>query len=231
MLNSKLKTQNLKDYHCHILPAIDDGAADPAEALAMARILAAAGFREVHCTPHLIKGAYETSPASVREAVANLQQALDDAGIPLRLKPGMEYSLDEFLLNYLADPLPLGDSSMVLVEAPFQAAPPYLAEIMYQVIRRGFTPLIAHPERCEVFHDNSKLKTQNSELRGAKLLDTLRDMGCLFQGNVGSFAGFYGERVRLRAEQFRAAGLYTHYGSDLHSARHKDILLMAGKIF
>ncbi len=228
MLNSKLKTQNLKDYHCHILPAIDDGAADPAEALAMARILAAAGFREVHCTPHLIKGAYETSPASVREAVANLQQALDDAGIPLRLKPGMEYSLDEFLLNYLADPLPLGDSSMVLVEAPFQAAPPYLAEIMYQVIRRGFTPLIAHPERCEVFHDNAKLKTQNSELRGAKLLDTLRDMGCLFQGNIGSFAGFYGERVRRHAQRFLEMGLYTHLGSDAHDSRHLERNLTAG---
>jgi len=228
-------TQNFVDWHCHLLPGLDDGATDLEESLEMARILAAAGFREVHCTPHLIKGAYEASADMVRARVADLQRALDEADIPLRLRSGMEYHLDEFLLDCLADPLPLGDSSIVLVEAPFQAAPPYLAEIMYQVIRRGFTPLIAHPERCEVFHDNSKLKTlqarslgQNSELRGAKLLDTLRDMGCRFQGNIGSFAGFYGERVRRHAQRFLEMGLYTHLGSDAHDSRHLERNLTAG---
>jgi protein-tyrosine phosphatase len=87
---------------------------------------------------------------------------------------------------------------------------------------------------------NSKLKThacapkhcsaqeQNSKPEEASLLAYLRDLGCKFQGNLGSFTGFYGERVRRQAEQLRAAGLYTHYGTDLHSTKQKGILPTAG---
>jgi protein-tyrosine phosphatase len=238
-------SRDFVDWHCHLLPGLDDGAADLEESVEMARILAAAGFREVHCTPHCIKGAYENAPGPVREEVAGLQRVLDEAGIPLRLQPGMEYPLDEFLPDVLADPLPLGDSSLILIEAPFQTIPPHLADIISQVIRRGLTPLIAHPERCELFDDpdegnkrtrwipfRSRVTDTQTEppLRGTKLLERLRDMGCLFQGNIGSFAGFYGERGRRKAEQFRAMGLYSRYGSDLHSARHRGILLMADDI-
>jgi protein-tyrosine phosphatase len=51
------------------------------------------------------------------------------------------------------------------------------------------------------------------------LLGRLRAMGCMFQGNLGSFAGLYGEEVRNVAGAHLAAGLYTHFGSDAHGLR------------
>ncbi|MRR34481.1 hypothetical protein EG829_07235, partial [bacterium] len=89
--NSTLNTQNYIDCHSHLLPGIDDGAADLGEALAIARVLAEAGFGEVHCTPHSIPGAYEAAPDRIRRAVAELSRELDRAGIPLRLVAGAEY--------------------------------------------------------------------------------------------------------------------------------------------
>ena len=244
--NSKLKTQNsTTDYHCHILPGVDDGAADLAESLAMARKLSAAGFTTICCTPHLIRGAYERSAADIRDRVEQLQDKLTADALPVLLLAGAEYYLDECLLALLDDPLPLGDSGMVLVEIPAHTPGALAEETCQRMVASGYTPLIAHPERCSLLNlepvqtgnnnfwsslisthftaQNSKLKTQNS-----KLLCGLSEMGCKFQGNIGSFAGIYGDTVRRRAEAFLQAGLYSHFGSDAHHADHLEDFLQKG---
>ena len=233
------------DFHCHILPALDDGAADLGEALAIARVLAEAGFSEVHCTPHSIPGSYEAAPVRIRGAVAELSRELDRAGIPLRLVAGSEYYCDEFLPARLDDPLPLGSTDLVLMEAPLQATPELLSHTAYQVVRRGFTPLIAHPERCAVLSPAKHKETVPRTMLGSMLkfaqatlaprpsrptphtsgvekttlVDLLRSMGCRFQGNIGSFAGVYGERVKKRAIRNLRNGLYDCLGSDAHASR------------
>lgn len=39
------------DYHCHILPGVDDGFQDPEKSLEQLRIYEASGIREVWFTP------------------------------------------------------------------------------------------------------------------------------------------------------------------------------------
>lgn len=220
------------DYHCHILPGIDDGPATADESLALAGALAEAGFTTVCCTPHHIKGLYDTTPDEVRAGTRQLQEALVQTGIPLTLVPGLEYYADEFLPDLLAAPLLLpGD--LLLVELPPRAERHLVAETLYGVVRRGITPLVAHPERCPLLADDGTAPQRRgifslfrSEPATAQrsLLQTLAGMGCAFQGNLGSFAGLYGDRVRQQARKFQAAGLYRCYGSDLHAIRHKWIL-------
>ena len=191
------------DYHCHILPALDDGAADLAESLAMARLLAAAGYREICCTPHCMRGSYDYAPGRVREAVAALQGELERAGIPVRLRPGMEYYLDEYFVE-LAELQPLGDSRLALVEAPQQANPLAVRSGLEKVLSLGLTPLVAHPERSQIFFSSPELLAARHEV--------------LFQGNLGSFTGFYGPNVQRRAYELLRAGRYAVFGSDGHDA-------------
>jgi protein-tyrosine phosphatase len=249
--NSKLKIHNLTtDYHCHLLPGLDDGAATMDEAVEMAMALRQAGFSTVYCTPHMVKGTFEVDNATVRATLADLQTELNRKKIDLQLFPGREYYLDEFFADHLRDPLLLGETRLILVEISGNLQTAFIKDTFFHLRTAGYTPLIAHPERCRLLElpeppqkglsallntinsklntYNSKLKTKNSELEGSSLLTYLREIGCQFQGNLGSFAGFYGERVRLKAEQFREAGLYTHYGSDLHSIRQQDILSIIG---
>jgi protein-tyrosine phosphatase len=197
------------DYHCHILPGIDDGAKDLAESLAIARLLADAGFRVVCCTPHCIRGSYDTTPQQVREAVAALQASLDREKIDLWLRPGMEYYLDEFFLR-LDTIQSLGEGRLVLVEAPGQANPEVVRAGLEKLLAHNLTPLIAHPERTPLFNgaDATKRKTQNFELPA----------GCKFQGNIGSFAGFYGLKVQRCAYDKLRDGTYAALGSDAHDA-------------
>ena len=138
------------DYHCHLLPGLDDGPASIDESVDMARALATFGFLEVCCTPHCIKGQYEFSPVEVRDAVRRLQARFDLEGIALRLHAGMEYYLDECFAQFAANLLPLGESRVVLCEAPPLAPPGLVADMAGLIVVQGYIPLIAHPERSDV---------------------------------------------------------------------------------
>ena len=215
------------------------------EAVEMATALRQAGFSTVYCTPHMVKGTFEVDNVTVRATMGALQTELFRKKIDLQLYPGREYYLDEFFTDHLKDPLLLGETRLILVEIPEILQADFIKSSFFRLKSSGFTPLIAHPERCRLLElpqppkkglsalldtINSKLKTNNTEPEKASLLTYLMEIGCTFQGNLGSFAGFYGERVRRKAEQFRAAGLYTHYGSDLHSIRQKDFLSITGTL-
>ncbi|MBP5484183.1 MAG: hypothetical protein J6X99_08000 [Bacteroidales bacterium] len=51
---------------------------------------------------------------------------------------------------------------------------------------------------------------------------SLKEAGALFQRNVGSLEGLYGEAVSVRCEALLAEGLYDTLGTDLHNERYAD---------
>ena len=220
------------DYHCHILPGLDDGPKEPTTSLEMARLLAEAGYREVYCTPHLIKGMYDASTDDVLHERDRLQHELESEGINMKLLAGREYYLDEFLLSYLRQPLLLEGTTCVMIEIPSHAAVDLVKETLFAVARRGYTPFIAHPERCWLLempehelHSTRKWKrwfsrgtAESSENeQGNELLRYLKQLGCQFQANLGSFHGQYGGRVKANTRYFDKTGIYTHAGTDAHS--------------
>ena len=140
------------DYHCHILPGLDDGATTIDESIAMAKGLVEVGYATVCCTPHCMKGYYEFPPEQVREATLILQADLDNAGIDVTLWTGMEYTLDECFFDFVDNLLPLGDSRLLLCEAPQIPNPAVIVDGLNAIVEKGFIPLIAHPERSEFFY-------------------------------------------------------------------------------
>ena len=77
------------DLHCHILPGIDDAAANLGVSLGMAEASAADGVSVVVCTPHIF-GLYHNAGPQIASAVQHLQDALGQEGIPLRLVAGAD---------------------------------------------------------------------------------------------------------------------------------------------
>jgi protein-tyrosine phosphatase len=88
----------------------------------------------------------------VRDAVRSLQQQLDAAGIPLKLQAGMEYCLDGSFEHFVANLLPLGETRLVLCEAPPQLRPEVLVAMLELIVVQGFQPLVAHPERSDAVY-------------------------------------------------------------------------------
>lgn len=224
------------DYHCHLLPGLDDGARNEDDALIMAQLLAKAGFREICCTPHHLRGVWNNTPDKVRAATAQFQDRLDEEGIPLRLHPGMEYYLDEFLADTLTSPLPL-PGGMVLVEMPTNSDPDMVRHTCFRLVSAGHRLLIAHPERSLSYDDlRHKGRSQRSFLNFFHkplplpinpLLAYLMEIGCIFQGNLGSKLGIYGPQVKENVEKMLADRLFAHWGSDGHNPRQLEQILKA----
>jgi protein-tyrosine phosphatase len=146
------------DIHSHILPAVDDGAKDLETALEMARIAVANGHTHLFATPHHV---YFTplTRSEVAARVSALQDALDEANIPLKVVPGYEVRLYVDTLSDWANELagPLGRSRYVLAEPDFYTFDELTVAILHEFLDRGFIPILAHPERIVPIQENPSL--------------------------------------------------------------------------
>jgi len=229
------------DFHCHILAGIDDGPENSAGSVAIAGILSRTGFTGVHCTPHMIRGIYDNDPRDVRQRVSRLEEILRSESIPLKLTPAAEYYFDEYLAEILADPLPVANRH-ILVEAPPYTTFDVVAALAQSVLARGLTPLIAHPERSRILsgqsaNDAGMLSSLSLFFGQAgaatkrdipPFIESLRKKGCRFQGNLGSLAGIYGDKVRSRALTLTEHGVYSCFGSDAHRPEGLEDILQKG---
>lgn len=193
------------DLHSHIVPAVDDGAADLEVSLQMACMCVEEGIQTVVATPH-VNFDYQNNPLVIGTAVGALNLALARTKIPLAVLHGAELALtrasglDDNTLRGLC----LGGSECLLVESPYVGGVPFLEDVIFDLQLRGFRPLLAHPERSPVF--------QSEPERLARLVQ--RDV--MVSVTAGSMIGRFGTRVkRLTIELFRE-GLVHDVSSDAH---------------
>jgi protein-tyrosine phosphatase len=227
------KSKGFTDYHCHILPGLDDGPSTIKESMKMARLLAAAGYTTVYCTPHMLKHVYDADNDTVRNTVALLQQEIDKEKLPIKLFAGREYYLDEFFSDYLQNPMPLGDTRFLLIEIPPYIFPEMVRDTFIDIMESSYIPMIAHPERCQIFSVPEKrvkkltisnrypfitIRRGETERPASDLIQWLTRTKCAFQANLGSFSGSYGKSVQSKAREFSKANIYNYFGTDAHSA-------------
>lgn len=192
------------DLHCHLLPGVDDGARSLDDALEMARALVDLGFDTVAVSPHARAGM--ASVEVCRERLAELTEALAAARIPLTLRLGAENALvEDGFLDGLGTPSarPVHRGPYVLVELPYQAPVVALPALVFQMRRRGVTPLFAHPERCLEFQRPGRA-------------DEVVALGARLQLDVGALTRRYGPVPQRTARTLLADGLYAVAATDLH---------------
>ena len=100
----------------------------------------------------------------------------------------------------------------VLVEMSYVSPSIQLYDILFELQTAGYQPIVAHPERYNFYHhsldDYKKLK----------------NIGCLFQLNMLSATGYYGEHVAKISNSLVKEGLIDFIGSDVHHTRHLEAL-------
>lgn len=209
------------DLHAHLLPGIDDGAADLDNALEMARFAVACGTTHMVCTPHLHLGRYENSAASIATAVQDFAAALADAGIALQISAAAEVRFDSDLMPLaLAGQLPCvghwQGRQLLLLEFPHSHIPVGAIELVRWFMQHGIVPLIAHPER------NKGLMNR------PELLRPFLQLGCPLQVTAGSLAGRFGERAQELAHRLVVEGQVTVLASDAHNMSVRPPNLLPG---
>jgi protein-tyrosine phosphatase len=199
------------DLHCHLLPGIDDGASDLDDSIAMARAAVDGGVGEIAATPH-VSGTYQNDPATLAERCAQVQEALDGAGVPLRVHTGAEISHTMFhdLSDDALRACALGGGRYLLLEAPYTGPAPFIDRMIYELQLKGFQILLAHPERIGAFQ------------RDIGLLEKLVDQGALCSVTAGSVSGQFGGPVKRFTQDLFARGLVHNLASDAHDAVHRS---------
>src|SRR5262245_57660181 len=209
------------DLHCHILPGIDDGAADLSVSLAMAKTFVADGVSVVACTPHILPGLYHNSGPQIRQAVAQLQRILDQEGIPLRLVTGADnHIVPSFVAELRAGHLlSLADSRYVLVEPPHHVAPPRLEDLLFELLLAGYVPVLTHPERLTWINSHYEV------------IQHLAKAGVWMQLTAGSLTGAFGRNARYWSERMLDEGLAHILATDAHDMNRRPPNLSEGREF
>ena len=208
------------DLHNHILPGIDDGAADLSVALEMARMHVAQGVEIVACTPHILPGVYHNEGAAIRRAVDGLQQVLDEAGIPLILIPGADnHVIPDFVGElHRGRLLTLGDTRYVLVEPPHNVAPARLDELVFTILLANYVPILTHPERLKWVEEKYDL------------IERMAARGVWMQITSGSLSGRFGRRPKYWAERMIGEGRVHILASDAHDTVKRPPDLAEGRL-
>lgn len=199
------------DLHSHILPGIDDGPADMAGAVELARAAVADGTEILAATPHV----REDHPAvRLQELVgrcARVNETLAENEVQLEVVVGAEVDVvwtrtatDEELR--LATYGQAGTD--MLLETPYGPLPPGFEEWVFSRLSlEGIRVTLAHPERNMSF--------QQSPERLAEMVSR----GVLVQVTAGSLAGRRRSESRRLARWLVREGLAHVIASDSHRAR------------
>lgn len=198
------------DIHCHILPSVDDGAADIGAALMMARMACDSGVKTVVATPHCnLPDEAEKNYVSegLKKRFIDLREELRRADIPLTLLPGAEVMCTDELPELLRSRrvLTLAGTRYLLVEFIFDESLQYIENMLEEVTAAGLTPVVAHPERYDAVQ------------RSPGVIADWFANGYVIQLNKGSVLGRLGRRAERAAGWILSRGLAHVVASDAHS--------------
>lgn len=212
----------LIDIHCHLLPAIDDGAADRTESLAMARLATSDGIQAIVVTPHQLGPFAHTRGETIRAQAEAFARALNEERVALRILPGAELRIEPgFAASELVarlkggELLTLADQRRhVLVDLPEQAYVG-LDDLLAELTAAGMVAILAHPER------NREI------LARPERLHPLVAAGCLLQVTAGSLLGEFGADVQQLADRLIRQGIVQLVASDAHHIHFRRPVLAA----
>ena len=190
------------DNHSHILWGLDDGVKTQEETLSILSFYENLGLKTLWLTPHTM----EDVPNTTEGLKSRFSELKDIYHGPIELRLASEYMIDNLFEQRLEErDLLTHGRDTVLVETSTWAPPMDLWEILERMMRYGYRPMVAHPERY-------RYMTMKDYQR-------LKEMGTVMQLNLPSIIGSYGEEVRYKAQMLLDKGFYNMAGSDCHRSR------------
>jgi tyrosine-protein phosphatase YwqE len=200
--------------HSHLLPGIDDGSPDLETSLLLVKGLQSLGFSKLITTPHIMGGMYENYPQIIEEKCTELNAFLKADGVDVPLVAAAEYFLDDQMESRMQSKQKLltWGENRILCEFSMLNPVAGIKEMLFELVMQGLQPVIAHPERYMYLERNKEF------------YEELKDMGCLFQLNLLALGPHYGKTVTSLALYLSKKGYYDYVGTDLHHARHLELL-------
>ncbi len=199
MLDSGL-LQGFTDHHSHLLPGVDDGFETAESSLEALDFMQQAGVAEIWLTPHIMEDVPNRT-ADLKQRFGEFEAAYTGGIVLNQAAENMMDSL--FNQRWEARDILLLNGNHPLIETSYFRPPMEMQGLIGEMLNSGFRPILAHPERYKYMEQSD--------------YDELKELGIIFQLNLGSIAGSYSPATKEKAEWLLQKGYYNLMGSDIHN--------------
>ncbi|MBQ7582520.1 MAG: hypothetical protein IJU25_06835 [Lachnospiraceae bacterium] len=193
------------DIHCHLLYGVDDGAATLEISREMLAKASEQGITDIILTPHYRQGMFPYHTDDIRSSFSVIREEAKQWNIRVYL--GCEYHVDDEMVGNLKSGRvhTLAGTDCVLAEFGHASTFNQIRNSLDLLLSEGYTPVIAHAERYDVF------------LKEPSLLAECRNMGAMVQINADSILGRDGSRYKKACRQILKEELADIVASDAHN--------------
>ncbi|MDR0971612.1 MAG: hypothetical protein LBM25_04425 [Bacteroidales bacterium] len=206
---SALKT----DIHSHLIPNVDDGSKSMEESISLIRQLKSFGYEKVITTPHVFYNSFPDGIEVLDEKLKELQREVERNNINIEIALGCELLLDEDVSDRMEKKqIRTFSDNYLLVEFPMNTLPMAYENWLFDLQLRGYKLVLAHPERFLYFFEDKRKYA------------LLKDREIIFQSNIASISGYYGEDVRKAVEYLIKENMVELLGTDCHGQRHIEAI-------
>ncbi len=205
----------LTDYHCHVLPGIDDGAETTEISEEMLDLMKMQGVGRVILTPHF----YPHREQSVEDFLRRRANAFAKIShrTEFEFHLGAEIAIERGISEISGiEQLAVGGTHLMLLELPFSGYGRWVLDEIHNLKCAGFVPVLAHVHRY--IGGYSKLQ-----------LDEILNTDAIFQVNTEVFASF---RERRFVKKLIRSNARVVFGSDAHDLadRKPDFEVLKRKV-
>ena len=190
------------EYHCHILPGIDDGAKDVETSLSMIEMMKAQGIERIVATPHFYAHRESSAAEFLKKRQAAFEKIRDRSPIK-NIYLGAEVAV-EHGISELKDieKLAVEGTRMILLELPYRAYSKWMSEEIYNIgAEFKLRVMLAHVHRYLEYYSKDELEG----ILSAK---------AVMQVNNEAFSGWKEKKL---VKRLISDGKEFAFGSDAHN--------------
>lgn len=182
----------------------------------MAKKAVEAGITHIFATPHHLNEKYANVKIEIIDRVVKLNESLQQNNIPLTIHLGQEVRIHRDIFTSLGkkEILTLDNKgTYLLLELPSGRVPTYTQEVIYELLLKGITPIIVHPERNKELIENHTL-----------LFELVKE-GALTQLTSGSIIGNFGKGIQSFSKKIIEHNLAHFIATDAHNIGSRGFTL------
>jgi protein-tyrosine phosphatase len=194
------------DLHTHLLWDWDDGPDDRAQARELCKMAEEDGTKAICLTPHLFRANRHGDDLDLlRRRMVEFEEEMRASGTGLEFHWGAEVFVHAEVVRAVERyRFTVDQTSYVFLEFAAEGVPVGAANMLAQLMSKGFVPIISHPERNRGFAARPEL------------LFEFVNMGCAAQVTAASLTGELGKEARTTAGLFMVNNLVHIIASDAH---------------
>ena len=208
------------DIHTHILPFLDDGSSDIETTEIFLEHIAKANMDAVVFTPHFKRGFFDNSKEKILPVYTQIENIIREKGYFYKTYCAAEvYLVGELAIADIQNnSFMINGSRYILVENNLYGFSKDFFENIYMLVKLGYKPILAHPERYPEIQKNVELAADFMH----------RDV--YLQLNTSSILEGYTSKIKETAFELLRRG-YAHFlGSDCHCQNNEYDFLQAFEI-